>query len=357
MPRGIGQLTNSELEMRLMQPRSRSLLLVILLVLGAAPLQGQRTAVVRRTPGDTIGNSYRIHEATSKPQGLLVLLPGYGSGVDGFAASSYTPSMLPARMAEQNVLTIVAVPEAETLYESDQPLRALDSIIAEVLQKYRIPNDRIVVGGFSAGGTGAVRYAQFCAQGQCKATSKVAGVFGVDPPLDFERLFRSSELIVQRNAPRSNIAEERMIVETLRGALGGSPDEASLAYRRQSPLLASDRGGGNASLLAATPIRLYVEPDVQWWMENRDLDYHGMNAVDHAAVINLLRVAGNTRAELITTTGKGYRPNGARHPHSWSIVDEADLAQWITGLLGVSPSRAQPSDAGDGKSSLRPEQL
>lgn len=337
---GVGRLTNSELEVRAMQPRSYSLLLLFLLVLGAAPLQAQRTAVVHRTPGDTISNSYRIHEPTSRPQGLLVLLPGYGSGVDGFAASSYTPSMLPARMAEQNVLTIVAVPDAETLYESDQPLRALDGIIAEVLQKYRIPKDRVVVGGFSSGGTGAVRYAQFCAQGRCKATPKVAGVFGVDPPLDFARLYHGEDISMRRGAPRTNRTEAQMILDTFRRALGGSPEQAPDAYRRQSPLLASAPDGGNAKLLATTPIRLYTEPDVQWWIENRNLDYHGMNAVDHAALINLLLMGGNTRAELVTTTGKGYRPNGARHPHSWSIVDEADLAQWITGLLGLSASRA-----------------
>ncbi len=306
--------------------------LLLVLLFGAAPLQGQRTEVVRRTPGDTLGNTYRAHEPSGTPRGLLVLLPGYGSGVDGFAPSSYTPSTLPARMAKQNVLTIVAVPEADTLYETDEPLRLLDSIIAEVLQKYRIPKDRVVIGGFSSGGTGAIRYAQFCAQGRCKAVPKVAGVFGVDPPLDFDGLYRSSEVTVQRNAPRTNITEQRMIFETLRRAMGGSPDEMSSTYQRHSPLLASAPDGGNAKLLATTPVRLYTEPDVQWWIENRNLDYHGMNAVDHAALVNLLRVAGNTRAELITTLGKGYRPNGARHPHSWSIVDEADLAQWIAGL-------------------------
>ena len=58
--------------------------------------------------------------------------------------------------------------------------------------------------------------------------------------------------------------------------------------------------------------------------------------MDHAALINLLRVAGNARAELITTTGKGYRPDGRRHPHSWSIVDELDLVRWL--LLALSPA-------------------
>ena len=244
-------------------------------------------------------------------------------------------------MAEQNVLTIVAVPQAETLYETDEPLGVLDSIIAEVLLKYRIPKDRVVIGGFSAGGTGAVRYAQWCAQGQCRATSKVAGVFGVDSPLDFERLYHGEDLSIRRGAPRTNRTEAQMILDTLRGALGGAPGQVPEAYRRQSPLLASAPDGGNARLLARTPLRLYTDPDVQWWIENRNLDYSGMNSVDHAAMVNLLRVAGNPRAELITATGKGFRPNGTRHPHSWSIVDEANLARWIGDLLGVSQPHAQ----------------
>jgi hypothetical protein len=70
--------------------------------------------------------------------------------------------------------------------------------------------------------------------------------------------------------------------------LGGSPTDAAEAYRRQSPVLASLPDGGNARFLSSTPIRLYTEPDVQWWMENRNLDYHAINSVDHAALINVL---------------------------------------------------------------------
>ncbi|HEX8673201.1 MAG TPA: hypothetical protein VF710_15010 [Longimicrobium sp.] len=47
----------------------------------------------------------------------------------------------------------------------------------------------------------------------------------------------------------------------------------------------------------------------------------------------LLRVAGNKRAELITTTGKGFRQDGRRDPYSWSIVDEPELARWLLAAL------------------------
>ena len=45
---------------------------------------------------------------------------------------------------------------------------------------------------------------------------------------------------------------------------------------------------------------------------------------------------GNEQAELIVTSGKGYRPDlgGIRLPHAWSIVDERDLANWIEQKIG-----------------------
>jgi hypothetical protein len=67
-------------------------------------------------------------------------------------------------------------------------------------------------------------------------------------------------------------------------------------------------------------------------MENRGRDYYGMNAIDLAALVNQLKILGSKKAELITTTGKGIRENGSRHPHSWSIVDEKELIEWFVGL-------------------------
>jgi hypothetical protein len=37
--------------------------------------------------------------------------------------------------------------------------------------------------------------------------------------------------------------------------------------------------------------------------------------------------------ELIITSGKGFRPPGKRNPHSWTIVDEPDLADWVAKSL------------------------
>ena len=59
-----------------------------------------------------------------------------------------------------------------------------------------------------------------------------------------------------------------------------------------------------------------------------------MNAIDLAALVNQLKILGSKKAELITTTAKGFQEDGSRHPHSWSIVDEKELVEWFVRLIG-----------------------
>jgi hypothetical protein len=136
-------------------------------------------------------------------------------------------------------------------------------------------------------------------------------------------------LNLRRGSPKSSLEESQGILYALRSAMGGSPTQVRQAYRSRSPFLASERDGGNVRLLKNVPIRLYTESDVVWWIENIGCDYYTINAIDQAALVLQLRALGNTQAELITTTGKGFRPPGTSNPHSWTIVDEPDLADWI----------------------------
>jgi hypothetical protein len=322
-----------------MRPRSRICRgLVLLGCSQAVAVHAQRTKVVHLTPGDSVGNVYRAYAPDSPARGLLVLLPGAGDRVHAFSPGGSLQATLPDRMAEQGVVTIVAVPAMETLYVDDTTVRLLDGIVADALRRYHIPVDRVVVGGFSSGGTGALRYAELCAAQGCRAGPGPRGVFAVDSPLDLERLYRSIAPAAQRKGRGVDPAGARRFLGLMAGLLGGSPDDKPVAYRRASVFSASTPDGGNARLLSGIPVRLYSEPDVQWYIENANVGYFGMNATDHSGLISLLRMRGNRAAELITTAGRGHRPNGERYPHSWSIVDEPDLAGWVLARMFGTPA-------------------
>lgn len=64
-------------------------------------------------------------------------------------------------------------------------------------------------------------------------------------------------------------------------------------------------------------------------MKNRHRDAYDMNSTDLSAMVNLLQTKGNKKAQLIVTHKKGYRPDGTRHPHSWSIMDSKACLDWI----------------------------
>ena len=44
---------------------------------------------------------------------------------------------------------------------------------------------------------------------------------------------------------------------------------------------------------------------------------------------NVIMLADWEQVELIQTQNKGFRANGERNPHSWSIVDVDDLIYWM----------------------------
>ena len=290
---------------------------------------GQQTRVLQPEFQDPLAGSYRIYEPRGNPVGLLVLIPGGAATHDEFTPEGGSPSILPQALAHHQVVTIVPGGGGYSHWLEDGWLRHLDAIVAETLTTHRIPSDRVVVGGFSAGGTAAVRYAEFCAARQSPSGVRVRGVFAVDAPLDFGRFWRGETLAVRRGAHPGFVAEAKAVLEDMRRVLGGSPDEEPASYLQMSPFSAFAEGGGQARLLAGVPVRLYTEPDIRWWMENRKVDYYSMNAVDAAALILQLQLLGNRQAQLITTRERGARPSGQRHPHSWSIVDETELQGWV----------------------------
>jgi len=214
----------------------------------------------------------------------------------------------------------------------DGPLQRIDSLVREVINSYHLPKNKWVIGGMSVEGTGAIRYVQYRQQKHANDGLNPAGVFGIDPPLDYERLWHESEDGVKRNFSPNAVAEGNFLMAFFKEKFGGSPHDKPDAYRAASPFSYSAGDGGNARWLNNIPIKIYVEPNINWWIENRRKDFYDLNAADQAALINQLKLNGNKDAELKTSYNKGIAPDGSYHPHSWSILDEKELLKWCLKL-------------------------
>ena len=235
------------------------------------------------------------------------------------------------------VLFVTTNNQVEFLFEESK-IKELEGYIYEAISKNNIPKNNMLYCGMSLAGTRALKLAAFSqtTQSTYKLIPKAIAI--CDAPLDMVRNYRECKKASDLNINPVGATESEWVSSYIKSNLKGTPEQALNAYIKYSPFCYTAENGGNAKAFENIYLRCYTEPDVNWWIENRGRDYYGMNAVDLAALVNQLKILGSKRAELITTMGKGFREDGSRHPHSWSIVDENELVEWFTRLPSAKKS-------------------
>ncbi|MBC6613155.1 hypothetical protein H8B15_19695 [Hymenobacter sp. BT507] len=312
--------------------------LLVTLYGGWFPLPMQAQAVRNQTPRVTkhhllAGSSkrvfYQLPAATSEPHGLLVLLPGRGEK----AHTVFQATRLPNEAARRGFLVVV-IDLHEQVYLGPLETRVLDETIRTVVQQHPALAQRLVVGGFSAGGQLAFAYAETVLRDSTQRPWRVQALLGVDPPLDLARHWqRAQRHVEQRDCPTLLPGDQRIVAE-LTQTFGGTPVQVPAVYQARSAYTRSDSTGGNASYLRALPVRLYCEPDLAFWQHHycATLQASDFNAPDAKSLILRLQKLGNRQAQYIQTTGKGY-VGKHRMPHAWSIVDASDCALWLEQVI------------------------
>ena len=285
----------------------------------------QKPVYVYKTSNDSTQNFYTKRIPSVPVKGLLVInLRSLSDSIKNYALNNGIMLISIVPLKPENALQLLT---------DDKVLNRIDVMITEIVKTYHIPDGKVVIGGMSVAGTGAIRYAEYCLTGYSNGHIKLAGVFAVDPPLDYERFYKASLKAVKRNFNHEAVIEGKAVLKLLDLKFGGGPFDHLKLYQTNSPFSYSALNGGNAKFLSTIAIRLYTEPDINWWITNRRRDYYDFNSIDNAALINQLKMNGNASAELITTSDKGYQEDGTRHPHSWSILDEKGMVNWCIALF------------------------
>ncbi|QBN20553.1 alpha/beta hydrolase [Flavobacterium nackdongense] len=271
---------------------------------------------------DMTKNCYTILYPTKLPYtGYLFLLPGFGET----AAAVLEQTDLPNKLALNGILTIIPTLQDGVLSLGSDRLsqQTLDKIVKDVRSKHQLIDQKFYVGGFSIGGSCAIKYAE-------NAVIKPTAVFAIDPPLDFERFYNSAKRDIRLSKEGEANPENIYMIERLEKETGGNPSTHLAEYYKISAYSFSDTTQTEIKKLSNSPLRIYTEPDINWWLQERGADFTSINASTCSAMINELNRLGNQNATLQITENKGYRkPDNRRHPHSWSIVDNDELIQWL----------------------------
>lgn len=300
------------------------LLLQVCFLLIAYSGYGQQYEYVYKNPADSSFNCYlKCVPQTGDIRGLVIR--DYSNLPDVTKKSPYylTDLCMEAGLIVLYTNTSNQFPE---LFTSDATMKVLDKMVTEVVKEHNIARNNIFIGGISASGTRALRFAQYCSQG--KSTIKIKGVFVVDSPLDLERFYISAKEHKQ-NFKHGMLWEANLMLPFFRKLFGAGPDEFGDKYKNASVFTHKDSTGGNTVLLKGANIIIFHEPDIDWWLNERGASYYDINSYDLAAFALKLKTLGNQNVELITTSGKGFDRQGNRNCHSWTIVDEQYLALWI----------------------------
>lgn len=304
------------------------LLVFICLFLINANLCAQEQEYVYRNPKDSTFNCYLKLIPKGELKGLVIR--DYSRLPDTARKSPYQYSNLALEAGFVVLYTVSSNYFPELFYDNKGPT-LLDDIINEVLEEYPSLAENIFIGGISASGTRAMRYVMYCNQGKSKYGTKVKGVFAVDSPLDNERFYRSAHMHAD-NFKKGMKEEAEWMMKTYPERMGGSPDEKPDNYRNYSVYSYTEPDGGNVIHFKNQSILIYHEPDMDWWINERGAAFYDINSFDLTGFVTELNRLGNKDVMLVTTSGKGYKGK-ERNCHSWTIVDENQLVEWMVDRL------------------------
>ncbi|MEM1119460.1 MAG: hypothetical protein AAGJ18_03380 [Bacteroidota bacterium] len=266
-------------------------------------------------------DNYELFLPTIEQKGVLILFPGFPE----------TPTVIQrefkiAGPALNAGVAVVLMKFNQRLWlETDEKFR-LTKIINDLHASHNLSDKKVYIGGFSAGGNISLLFANHLVQTQNIIQPK--GVFSIDAPVDLQGLYEVAQRNIERNFTKISVQESEGIFRLFHQKFGQPLGELA-NYEDYSPFTKKTSNIQNLAHLKSLKIRLYTEPDVEWWQKNRQNDWEDMNAFYIKHLADKLRQRFSDQVEYIPTKNRGYRANGQRHPHSWAIVEVNDLLEWM----------------------------
>lgn len=299
------------------------ILLILVVLISCKNAEKDKTENPVKTQFQEIANeNYELSKPTENIKKILILFGGFPENAEDIKREFKI-----LEIAKENNIAVLYMNYNQKLWLEKNEKQKLAEQLENIFIKNKLPTNDIYIGGFSSGGNVSLLISSFLVENK-NFTIKPKGVFIVDSPIDLVALYKSSEKNIKRNFSEVSVEESNWIIENLEENFG-NPNKNLAKYENSSVFTAETSAINNLKSLKNTKIRLYTEPDTIWWKKNRMEDYDQTNAYYIKQLSETLKKSGFNQVEYIPTENKGYRANGERHPHSWSIIDKKELIKWI----------------------------
>lgn len=276
---------------------------------------------------DSLDGYYLVLKPWNEIHGVLVLFP-----TRGFPPETVFEESKLQNLAWSNNLLTIAFSAGKSFYADSASIANINLILNDVVERYGVKRDKFVFGGFGGGGMIGLRYVEYCKEYPEKFPVKPQGVFAIDPAVDYINLWKYFERELKSGISNSGRAEAEHVLNEMTSNIGTLQENIE-KYKELTPFYSDLEVAGNEKFLRHIPIRLYYEIDMEWYLKNKRRSAYDLNFLNGSEMIKRLLILGNEKAEFIQAKKEGYRSDGQRHPHSWSIIDEIDCIQWVKGLM------------------------
>ncbi|MCL9805380.1 steryl acetyl hydrolase [Flavobacterium amniphilum] len=265
--------------------------------------------------------SFELFKAKEQ-KGTLVLFPGFGGG----GAENTKSEFKILEIAAKNNISVLLMDFDHHVFLKEEEKESLKKDLESIFNQYKLKHENIYIGGFSAGGNVSLLLSDYLIKTKSNIIPK--GVFIVDSPIDLLKIYEVSEKNIRNNVDAESVEEAKWIVENFNADFG-NPKKGIKKYELNSPFTSKTANISNLDYLKDTKIRLYTEPDLLWWKKQNGNDYEDLNAFSIEKMAEEMKKKQFSDVNVIITKNKGYRANGEKHPHSWSIVDQNNLMSWM----------------------------
>jgi predicted peptidase len=271
---------------------------------------------------EIVQEGYKLYKPQGEIAAVLILFGGYPERAEDIRSAFDI-----LELAKEHRIAVLLSNFNQKLWLEENEQYQLAESLQNIVKEHHLPTSHIYIGGFSSGGVVSLLISNYITARE-KFHIDPRGVFIVDSPIDLAALYASSEKNIESNFSDVSVQESTWLLETLNSSFG-NPDDNIEVYEDKSVFTYRTGNTDNLSSLKNTKIRLYTEPDTAWWAAHRKVGYEQMNAFYIEQLAERLKERGFDKVQYIPTTNKGFRPNGQRHPHSWSIVDKKELIEWM----------------------------
>jgi hypothetical protein len=208
----------------------------------------------------------------------------------------------------------------------------VDTTLKTLFLTYGLPNKNIFFLGVNLSGHRVLKYIEYSKQGNTEFIPDIKGIVLCDGVLDWVRQWYEGKKGIRDNFVQSSVFEGKLVTHLLEKNLDGTPKTRLERYLDFSPYSYFDETDRHIKYFKDYPTRAYTEPATFYWLNQARKTTFDTNFPDMVGFINDLKLAGNTRSELIIFNQDQHTPAKRNPNYTWGLVDKKELMDWIAAL-------------------------